>query len=210
MGLVAVEVIAGNDGFLLGTPGDNSEWVAGHIDGGLDLPGTADYFTHTHVLNTSVGTISHWVRPVNFMVAPMVIYYESDGSDHWWYNGWGQTEDILEIHTSFRDDGRFGFFFQNGPTYREALAAIPPPDGQWSHLAATWDVSGMARVYVNGVEGGSADLTVVEFNGKVGSIHRVGEPGDLGAARGLVGAVDDIRVYDRVLTPAEIAVLAAQ
>jgi len=80
----------------------------------------------------------------------------------------------------------------------------PLPVGQWSHLAATYD-NRVMRLYLNGAE--------------VGTLERTGfiNPGDnlvvgghgVGFARARFhGWLDDVRIYRRVLSPADIAALA--
>ena len=83
--------------------------------------------------------------------------------------------------------------------------------GAWSHVAATWDGSPSAtgiHVYVDGLEPGYAsqadapgprvDDSTIDL-----TISDTTDPS-------FAGAIDDVRVYDRVLSPSEIAALATQ
>jgi hypothetical protein len=84
--------------------------------------------------------------------------------------------------------------------------------GTWQHVAVTWD-GGVASVgiglYVNGIELSYSDAT-----------EGTNVPGDdtaiymgincVGPTNGLIATMDDVRLYNRVLTPFEIGVLAAQ
>ena len=78
--------------------------------------------------------------------------------------------------------------------------------GQWVHLAMTYDAKArLLKLYVNGIEEASAqtqsaravDLTRV----KLGCWN--------GRDRMWKGSMDELRIYSRALTPAEIAELAA-
>jgi len=93
--------------------------------------------------------------------------------------------------------------------YRLTLNATGVPDyldsgrsplpGQWQHLAATFD-GAVARFYVDGVETANR-----AFTGNVGDSNtwRVGAYGP-GPTGFYDGAIDEVRVYDRALTPSEI------
>ena len=78
----------------------------------------------------------------------------------------------------------------------------PVPDGVWTHVAATYDGSDL-RLYVNG--------TLVDSAPHVGTIFQTGSPlfignrflpsGDIGGFQGLM---DDLKIFDRALTAAEV------
>ncbi|MBK9171223.1 MAG: DUF1553 domain-containing protein [Bryobacterales bacterium] len=82
------------------------------------------------------------------------------------------------------------------------------PLGEWQHVAATYDGSMKAagvRLYVNG----KPRKLKVLFDQCIWPIDSK-EPFRIGAGGGLrfTGAIDDVRVYNRALAPAEAAVLA--
>lgn len=86
------------------------------------------------------------------------------------------------------------------------LEAALPPAGQWVHLAATYNGSRMI-LYINGVPRASLAAT--------GSMAVTGDPIHIstktpGAAAGdhWVGLLDDLRLYNRALGGAEVAILA--
>ncbi len=84
---------------------------------------------------------------------------------------------------------------------------------QWQHVALTWDGSitaANAKLYVNGQE--TAYSTTTNAAGSrvsdASSSLRIGNgPGSTTTFNGLI---DDVRLYNRVMTPQEIAVLAAK
>jgi hypothetical protein len=88
-------------------------------------------------------------------------------------------------------------------------ASAPAPRGVWTHLAGVYD-GAVARLYVNGVEAASQSLTgtfsadttpvILGGNGNDAS----GVPTEL-----FPGRLDEIMLYSRALTAAEISQLAA-
>jgi hypothetical protein len=79
-------------------------------------------------------------------------------------------------------------------------------DGQWHHIAGVYDGSANKYVYLDGVE----DATI----GATGSISANNFALGIGdntenLTRGWIGLIDDVRVYNRALSPSEIADLYA-
>jgi serine/threonine protein kinase len=77
--------------------------------------------------------------------------------------------------------------------------------GKWEYVAVTVDrPAKVARLYVNGTDVTAGGTVRPDFNTKahphIGTVH--------GGGCWFKGAMDDIRVYSRVLTPAEVAALA--
>lgn len=87
-------------------------------------------------------------------------------------------------------------------------------DGNKKHIAVTWNLaSNTIAIYVNGI---SQTLTTVDAPGTVTAMDSA-TPTEIGAnaiqsSRGffLTGKIDDIRLYNRVLTPPEIRQLASK
>lgn len=76
--------------------------------------------------------------------------------------------------------------------------------GVWYHVVGTYDGTTM-RIYVNGVEENSVGKTGDVRTGAV-DIWSGDQPGDPGS-RQVDGKLEDVRVYDRVLTPGEISTM---
>lgn len=85
-----------------------------------------------------------------------------------------------------------------------AASAAPPVLGQWTHLAGVYDAANhQLLLYVNGtLEGTCAGVTAWSANG---TLH----VGSAGGRDFVPGSIDDVRLYDGVLSPAQIAALAA-
>jgi len=139
-------------------------------------------------------TVAAWVRPervaTQYVVKKAVL----------------ATHDGYEIGLS--SAGR-AFFRVNqatsGDTFRANATSSYPVDGQtWTHLVGVFDGT-RVRLYVDGVEQGS-----VVGPAAVGTNDRPLLVGDQpGGGYPLQGAVDDVLLLDRALSPAEVASLAA-
>ena len=135
------------------------------------------------------------------------------------FSAWTRPTDLSGYREIFRkEDGdhRLLFSFQLSGTnlslglnvggYEECDAQIGPAqvlDGRWHHCAATFDGEFM-RVYLDGREVGSLRRpgtirTDPNTRGFIGSLN--------GESEHFQGALDDLRIYEAALTPAEIASL---
>jgi hypothetical protein len=85
------------------------------------------------------------------------------------------------------------------------LQATAPAVGQWVHIAVTFDGT-TARGYINGVRTVQAAFSF--GTGREAPIQFGADT--LGGGNSYNGTLDDIRIYDTVLTDAEIAALAGK
>jgi hypothetical protein len=85
------------------------------------------------------------------------------------------------------------------------LATAAGPVATWYHLAGTWDGS-TKRIYVNGVARAFSPRAVI-FDTHDITLGCDDENGSLDWC--LEGAIDDVRLYDRALSDAEIAMLSS-
>jgi hypothetical protein len=76
------------------------------------------------------------------------------------------------------------------------------PVGSWSHLAATYDGATM-RLFVNGTQVASRALAGA-MTASTGAF-RIGGNSIFSPAERFKGLIDDVRVYDRPLTSAQIS-----
>ncbi|WP_125809101.1 LamG domain-containing protein [Actinoplanes sp. ATCC 53533] len=84
--------------------------------------------------------------------------------------------------------------------YDFVVAPAEPVAGQWTHLAGVYDAAAKkVRLYVDGVPAGSAT--------RDRSWHGAGS---LAVGKGLTGMVDEVRMYDRVLSDTEVRAAVSQ
>lgn len=196
---------------LDGTVNGNAEWVAGVEGGALSFDGETAYvdLPASDVLFAAdvAATFSLWF---NARVVP-----ESGPPE------WGELDSILgRAHngdfTLFLSYGALYAMFDTGgwiylPANPEALGAdsaeIPIETNRWYHAVATYE-DPIGRLYLDGV-------LVSEGEGPGGPITYQGDNWtQVGAFRGSMqyfnGIVDEVKIYDRALTPEETSPVTLQ
>jgi hypothetical protein len=95
-------------------------------------------------------------------------------------------------------------YIRNGGVDKEATAGPALPIGVWSHLAATFDGAAI-RLYVNGVlrstTPASGTIAASTAPLRIGGNNVFSTPG----TEFFAGLIDDVRIYNRALSAAEIA-----
>jgi hypothetical protein len=92
-------------------------------------------------------------------------------------------------------------------TQTGAASGAPLGAGAWHHLAGTYDGANV-RLYIDGAQAGSAALAGALRTDSTTPIRiGAGSDGTVGQAEPFDGRIDDVRIYDRALTPAEITTL---
>ena len=118
-------------------------------------------------------------------------------------------------------DGRLN---QTHCTVRDAAGKIYTPTsyqykqsdfGTWVHHVCTYDNTvGNTTMYVGGVAVGSIDSRTIATTGLNHGDHQMfgfgARPTNAGEGHGFVGAIDEVAIFDRALTAAEAAKLAAR
>jgi hypothetical protein len=193
----------GHHGDVNGAP----VYAAGRFRQALDFDGDGDYVQHSVGLPSEQGTIAHWLKPR--VLKRMIAYYEGSALENGWTAG---DNDVLEIHSGINETtGQWYFCYEDGPGDNSTdtiTAAATAQADVWTHVAATWDRTGSLILYADGVEIGRSSFADDTFSSNRGIYHRIGGPSDitsdLGKDRQWIGLIDDVRIYDRALTPAEI------
>jgi len=173
--------------------------------GAYEFDGINDRISLSNSLTRNQGTIMHWVKPRS-VDRQVMIYYESDGTTGGTYNGFGSGNDILEIHTAIRGDVKYAAVYQDGTgatgfiEIKGGTAII----GQYQHVAMTWDRSENLSLFVDGVRVNSTDISGLTFTDNTPTEHFIGRPGDGTANRHWNGTIDEVLVFNRTLTEAQI------
>jgi hypothetical protein len=176
----------------------------------LALDGYGDAVKHEMPLPRQQGTIAHWIKPDGSQ--PMPIVYESDGDDGV-YNGMGGIG-LLEIHTA-TDMYRPMFLYQDGTSDFKKKCDVSltradkSPRKEWTHVAVTWTQKGDIVIYVNGKESRRKKMTTpqTQFENRKSLCHYIGRTSSTSDPRFFKGCIDDVRIYDRVLSADEISKL---
>ncbi len=177
----------GNDGTLQGDP----QWVEGMLDGALDLDGNGDYVDcgNDAVFDiTEQVTLAAWVKTRDM----------GNGEDNPWV-GKGDTAYALK---GFRTGYDVEFFTYDGAWHSAHYATDESFNDEWHHVAGTYDGSTL-MIYVDGVLGSGATLA---YAGSISSVTyniNIGRNSQQ-TSRHYEGLIDDVRIYNRALTDAEI------
>jgi hypothetical protein len=175
----------GNDGVFQG----DAQWSAGYDGGAIDLGGSENVYAEAAQLSTGAFTVAFWFRPAESLNAndprQDFIYWQAGSRPHFTFNRSG--------------DGEIGFWpnvggdFDGPVTTTRAWAA-----GRWYHIAGTFDGSSF-NIYVNGVlestvlhPGAHADASGMLIGARTNSRNY------------FTGEMDDVRLYSKALTEAEI------
>jgi chitodextrinase len=164
-------------------------WTAGHFGAGLDFDGVNDRIDLPGLgtFYDTGFTLEAWVRKRTSKSDVTVL-----GT---WVGGDGGGPMIWVHHAA----GRYYQTLSTGAAnYLDSGRA--PAVGAWQHLAATYD-GATARFYVDGTQ-----VATRSFTGNVGdsNVWRIGAYGP--SATGFFdGTIDEVRVYNRALTAAEVA-----
>jgi len=190
----------GNDGAVVGSP----LWVPAVKNLGLKLNGTNQYAlvpTDPTLDLTDAITLSTWIKPEAYTGTPQDLIKKGNNGGT---NGYELT---LSSTGSTWPQKVFLRFNQvtSGDTYRINSTTLYPYDGNtWLHVAGTYD-GAMMRLYINGVEEASKAMAV--------PIATNTDPLGIGVQsnvqRFFKGTMDDVRVYGRALSAAEILALAS-
>jgi hypothetical protein len=183
-GVTAADAVDGHDGTVTGAAHD----PAGRFGQALSFDGIDDWVSvpHDPALNLAAGmTIEAWVKPSALTSWRSVVTKEQ------------ATALPYVLYANSPADVPAASVF----TTSALTAAGPPALGlsSWTHLAMTWDGS-VVRLYVDGAEIATqaAPGQLLTSTGQV----RIG--GNSLRGEFFTGLIDEVRIYDRPLSPAQI------
>ncbi len=159
------------------------ETVAGVVGTALAFDGNVEIDAANYSV-PSVGTIAMWIK------------FASDGTRYRFFG----FDDMYELVKNTSDEVESDIFDSGGANSSGTVSA-----GVWYHIAFTYDEPGdESNVYINGVldDTGGASGNLVGGPATLGIGHRFGYSGNE-----LDGELDEVRIYNRVLSPPEIAAI---
>jgi hypothetical protein len=183
--------VGGADGtFSVGSP----TYVKGRIGQGIEFDGVS-HFVHLPSANPSVYTITLWVRPARTDAASVIVRTSSSGqTTHWSHQ--------LRINP----DGVFQHYLWVG-SERNVVGTTLVEADTWYHVTIAAASDGPMHLYVNGEED-AASIDVAGTLWGEGDRYYVGSNSGHGMGW-FQGVVDDVQIYDSILTAEEIAKIAA-
>ncbi len=185
---------SGNNGTLGGAP----TWVSGKINGALSFGGSADSVNINKSLVSTTGSysVAAWVKLNNL-------------------NGWqtAVSQDWATISGFYLQYGaalgnKFGFSLQSSDsvssTSTRALSNASPVAGAWYHIVGVRDsTNNQIKLYVNGSLNASQAYSAPWSAAGNTVIGRGKWNG--GSVDWFNGAMDDVRIYNRVLSDSEVS-----
>lgn len=199
----------GNNGAVFGGASYGSGPSAGYGQA-LSFDGVDDYVSAgagVPIPGTGPGTWTAWINRNDVANRDVgIIGKGDDNSDEGW---------VVAIRNG-ADQVGFDGVYSNGNSRRYTPQ---PPNGTWYHLAITWNSTGSypdpatnVVVYVNGSPVGSYFNTQDAGSGGTGHLSDVAHPLYIGDSEWRTspnlnkfkGALDNVRIYNRVLAPSEI------
>ena len=179
---------SGNTGTLNGMTG--SEWTTGKVGGALSFDGTNDYMsTASLYLNIVPYTISAFFKSDVSSGERSIVYTDRGGRfGNSIILGYGNGDNTIDVQ------------YHNGWTDFAATYTA----NTWYHVAATYE-TGLISLYLDGVFiGNKAAGSAVGDGSTVGvGRHNSGDP------QWFDGVIDEVRIYDHVLSAGEVSALAA-
>jgi hypothetical protein len=182
-GTIAQDSVGHKDGTLHGGP----LWqpAGGKVNGALELDGVDDYVSTPFILDPAgpaqAGfSIFAWVK----RGGPEQAIISQAGGVNWLAAGTSQGKLMTELKAA----GRFGT-----PLFSEVVII----DGEWHRVGLTWDGS-TRTLFVDNVE--VAKGTQGTLPGSQGGLQ-IGAGKNLETGSFWSGLIDDIKIYDRAVTP---------
>ncbi len=170
-----------NNGTLTNGPAK----TIGKIGQALNFDGVDDYVSGSSVnLSGSPFTISAWIKPKSYTADKQ---YFSIGSA-------ALNDQAIHLRETSNTGLRFGMYNDDLNVTVSNMADV------WSHVVVTLDSSKVQTVYFNGVSVGSRTATAMFTGNSNWNIGRW----VLSGTENWDGLIDEVRVYNRALTEAEI------
>jgi hypothetical protein len=160
----------------------------------------------------STGTLSFdGVDDVVNLAAAVGAASETAFSAELWFKTTAATGMLFEVYgggadrSIYLDNGKLCFYVYT-PAYSTVCTAVNKNDGAWHHVAGTLGAVAGQRLYVDGVEEGSAPAVIASaFGGDSGFRLGYGYIGPNGVLTYFAGTLDEVRVWSVERTAAEIA-----
>lgn len=180
---------------VTGTLVNGPTWTAGHQGNALELDGTDDRLdlgNPSHLRLTGAMTLSAWVWIDSFLGNGRIVNKQGGSTNRGW---------SLNVESG----GFASFQVASSASALVLVNGTALPAGQWVHLAGTYEPGVALRLYVNGVL--NASLTTGVPGSQRDSTLNVAVGDRPGGGTPFNGKVDEVRIYDRVLSAAELQAL---
>ncbi len=193
-----------NDGYLVNMATSTAK-VAGKVGQALNFDGTNDYvnaFSGATLDDLPALTYSAWIKPRSAGNGRATIVAKSDtasviGLTYIYFDNVTATNGISFLRDTIATD--IGYTTVNNVA----------PLNEWTHVVVSWDgtvnSTNNVRIYINGVESAYqiSDMGLGGLESDAANNFTIGARSISGSERYFDGAIDEVRVYNRVLTASE-------
>lgn len=200
-GTTAVDSESGADGTLTNFTYSNSKWTTGQIDGALSFDENNDYIALNSFPNlTGDFTITAWIKPNNTSGDQRIFCDDYNNSSGYAFSLGDESGGNLRL-----------FNRTVNPVSVDSGSVVT--SGTWQFVACTHDAAARIRkLYRNSVQVGGDSSAYSGAWGTDSGTASIGGEVD-GTSEGVAqwrfgGLMDDVRVYDQVLTDAQLALVA--
>ncbi|MBT0812302.1 T9SS type A sorting domain-containing protein [Litoribacter ruber] len=179
-----------NTGIITGS----STWVQGVKELAIRLNGSGQFATAANDPSLNVSeeiTIALWVRPEKRGVQSLL-----NKADFGARSGY---------ELSLANNGRVSFQINHNSSRVTSQASYPTNGRTWMHIAVTYDGSTL-KLFIDGVENSSNSLSSSPLIGTNDLPLIIGA--EQGGVNSLMGALDDIMIYNSALSPSQIGEIA--
>ena len=150
---------------------------------------------HPTLNATSSLSIALWVKPTSWSGNPRLMEKGTTG----------KADTQYRLYSNKGKD----LIFQLSGVNSSVSIPLPPVDGKWHHIAATYSATEKRlRIYLDGQEKknsyGTGNIAITSDPLYIGTKNAAKNPSDT-----FNGSLDDVRLYNRTLSAAEVAGLAA-
>ena len=197
----ADDIVGGNNGTLQ----NGASFAAGMVGQAFSFDGLDDFVSIPSPVSPSSTslTIEAWVKPAGFAGVNSLPVLAADN---------GAPVFLFGIYTDFNPVNARRVVFQDRDNQGNEILVVGTSrlsPGEWYHIALVWDrTARSASVYVNGAQEATAsnvsqDPSTLPFLQAIGAVTRNGAP----LTPTFNGLIDELEVYNRVLTSQEIAAI---
>ncbi len=166
--------------------------VVGKYGNAGSFNGTSQYVSANGLsIGTNSFTLSAWIKTASAANYQSIISYE------------GTIRFRFQVSGGALD---YGIYPSGGPFVEKNDSGYDLRDNKWHHIAVTFNRSGLATSYVDGVAKGTLDIS------SASGVNLTGWPTNIGfdgwtASSYFPGSIDEVRIYNRALSADEIQAL---
>ena len=196
----AVDSAGSNDGTLTNMD-PNTDWVSGADGGALDFDGTddvADAGSDAAIDDLAQMSVCTWLYPRNLEYwTGMIANKSTDSNDGWnfFIGSGGPGSGATQASLGFWSNRQWQYTTNNAPIVLDT----------WQHVCVTWDggdTGTSATLYYNGTV--LSDINQSDNGSTINDAANNLTIGSMGSSLDFEGSMDDVRLYNRPLSAADV------